>query len=157
MFKETINQTEMAKKHQQDLNGYAKYFSDSSLSKKLKKVAGKIGKKAVYHIMVLYYTARSPQMPTKAKLKILAALGYFIFPLDFIPDFILFGLGFGDDLVAIAWALYSARKYITPEIREKARQRVDIWFGDARAETHEWAVSPRDDDGLIIDVESVEQ
>ncbi len=147
----------MAQNKQNNLKGFAKHFSDSRLSKKLKKVAGRIGKKAVYHVMVLYYTARSPHMPTKVKLKILAALGYFILPIDFIPDFILFGLGLGDDLLAIAWALYSARKYITPEIRERARQRVDVWFGDARAKDCEWAVSPRDDDGLVIDVEAVEQ
>ena len=146
----------MAKNKQQKMKGFAKYFSDTKLSKKLKKVAGKIGKRAVYDVMVLYYTARSADMPTKEKLWILATLGYFILPLDFIPDFIVFGLGFTDDLLVIAWTLFKARKYITPEIREKARERVDMWFGDARAQTHEWAVSLRDDDGLIMDVEAVE-
>lgn len=111
-----------------NLDEYAKYFNDSKLWVKLKKVAQRAGRKAVYYVLVLYYVSRDASVSTKLKLKILGALGYFILPLDFIPDAIL-GLGFTDDLAALAWALFTIRKHITPEVERKARQRMREWFG----------------------------
>ena len=87
-----------------NLDDYAQYFNDSRLWRKLKKVAQKAGRKAVYYVLVLYYVARDPAVPSSMKLKILGALGYFILPLDFIPDAIL-GLGFTDDLAALGKTL----------------------------------------------------
>ena len=91
-------------------DGYTSHFNESALWRKLKKVAGKVGRKAVYHVLVLYYVARDPAVPTSLKIKVFGALGYFILPLDFIPDAIL-GLGFTDDILALAWAVFSLRKY----------------------------------------------
>ena len=138
------------------LGGYAKHFDENSLLKKLKKVAGKLGRKAVYHVLVLYYVAKDPAVPSSLKLKILGALGYFILPFDLIPDFIL-GLGFTDDILALAWAVFTMRKYITPEIKQKARDRMRQWFGDEEggvADLTTWRVNP--DDLRIIDVEAEE-
>ena len=90
------------------------------------------------------------------KLKILGALGYFILPLDFIPDAIL-GLGFTDDLAALAWALFKMKQYITPEIERKARERLREWFGPEEGEEfdltnqHYNASAPH-----VIDVEAEE-
>ena len=139
-----------------NLDDYAKYFNDSKLWKKLSKVAKKAGRKAVYYVLVLYYVSRDASVPTKTKLKILGALGYFILPLDFIPDAIL-GLGFTDDLAALAWALFSIRKYITPEIERKARERLREWFGPEEGEEMDLTV-PRYDsnDPRIIDIEAEE-
>ena len=68
-----------------NLEDYAQYFNDSKLWKKLKKVAQKAGRKAVYYVLVLYYVSRDPSVPRSLKLKVMGALGYFILPLDFIP------------------------------------------------------------------------
>ena len=139
-----------------NLDDYAQYFNDSKLWKKLKKVAKKAGRKAVYYILVLYYVSRDSSVPTSLKLKILGALGYFILPLDFIPDVIL-GLGFTDDLAALAWALFSIRKYITPEIERKARERLREWFGPEEGEEDDLVIPHiNPDDPLIIDVEAEE-
>ena len=116
-----------------NLDDYAQYFNDSRLWRKLKKVARKAGRKAVYYVLVLYYVACDPAVPSSMKLKILGALGYFILPLDFIPDAIL-GLGFTDDLAALAWALFKMKQYITPEIERKARERLREWFGPEEGE-----------------------
>ena len=139
-----------------NLDDYAQFFNDSKLWKKLKKVARKAGRKAVYYVLVLYYVARDPAVPSSLKLKILGALGYFILPLDFIPDAIL-GLGFTDDLAALAWALFKIKKYITPEIERKARERMREWFGPEEGEEFDIAI-PRYDpnDPRIIDVEAEE-
>ena len=72
------------------------------------------------------------------------------------PDAIL-GLGFTDDILALAWAVFSMRKYITPEIKQKARDRVRQWLGPEDGEASDltrWHVSP--DDPRIIDVEAEE-
>ena len=137
------------------LGGYAKHFNETSLLKKLKKVARKIGRKAVYYVFVLYYVARDPSVPTSLKIKVFGALGYFILPIDLIPDAIL-GLGFTDDIIALAWAFYSMRNYITPEIKKKARDRVRQWFGeDGRpSDVSLWNVNA--EDSRIIDVEAEE-
>ena len=139
-----------------NLDDYAEFFNDSRLWKKLGKVARKAGRKAVYYVLVLYYVARDSAVPTKLKLKILGALGYFILPLDFIPDAIL-GLGFTDDLAALAWALYTMRKYVTPEIKAKARQRLREWFGPEEGEESDFNMpEAAPADSRIIDVDAVE-
>ena len=139
-----------------NLDDYAKYFNDNSLWKKLRKVARKAGRKAVYNVPVLYYVARDPAVPSSMKYKILGALGYFILPLDFIPDFVL-GLGFTDDLAALAWALFKIKKYITPEIERKARERLREWFGPEEGEEMDLTIPHVDPtDPRIIDVEAEE-
>ena len=139
-----------------NLDEYSQYFSDSNLWKKLSKVAKKAGRKAVYYVLVLYYVARDADVPTKTKLKILGALGYFILPLDIIPDAIL-GLGFTDDLAALAWALFSIRKHITPEIERKARQRLREWFGPEEGDETDLTIPHYDPNApRVIDIEAEE-
>ena len=139
-----------------NLDDYAQYFNDTKLWKKLKKVAKKAGRKAVYYVLVLYYVSRDPAVPTGLKLKVLGALGYFILPLDFIPDVIL-GLGFTDDLAALAWALFTMRKHITPEIEKKARERLREWFGPEEGEETDLTIPNIDpNDPRIIDIDAVE-
>ena len=139
-----------------NLDDYAQYFNDTKLWKKLKKVAKKAGRKAVYYVLVLYYVSRDPSVPRSMKLKVLGALGYFILPLDFIPDVIL-ALGFTDDLAALAWALFTMRKHITPEIEKKARERLREWFGPEEGEETDLTIPNIDpNDPRIIDVDAEE-
>lgn len=62
--------------------------------------------------------------PPKAKAIIIGALGYFILPTDLIPDF-LPGVGYGDDMSALAIALGTVTAYIKDEHKAKARERFD--------------------------------
>lgn len=70
---------------------------------------------------------QSPSMSEKDKAIVIAVLGYFILPIDVVPDFIP-GLGFADDLSALVWALKTISNNITPEVKEKAQQRCDEFF-----------------------------
>ena len=65
--------------------------------------------------------------PPKVKISILAALSYLVMPLDLIPDFIP-SAGFSDDLVALTAVISLWKNYMTPEIKNKARQKLDKWF-----------------------------
>ena len=63
------------------------------------------------------------------KAKIYGALGYFLLPLDILPDFIPMA-GYTDDLTAVIWALHTVWKNITPEIKAQAAAKTAQWFGD---------------------------
>ncbi len=112
-----------------DLEKYRGSYSERGLMNKLAAVAKKAGIKAVYAVLLLYYALQSPQTSTKDKSIIYGALGYFILPLDLVPDFIPLA-GFGDDLGALVWALSRVLANITDEVSEKARLKLRDWFGD---------------------------
>ena len=69
----------------------------------------------------------APTTPPQARVSIIAALSYLIMPIDLVPDMIPLA-GFGDDLVAITAVLSVWSNYMTPEIRNKARRKLDKWF-----------------------------
>lgn len=108
-------------------NNYEKHYSESSFWDKIKSVAVKAGYELINKALQLYYAMQSPSMPAKDKAIVIAVLGYFILPVDVVPDFIP-ALGFADDLAALAWALKTISSNITPEVQEKAQQRCDNLF-----------------------------
>lgn len=113
----------------QNLEKYRGSYSERGLMNKLSTVARKAGVKAVYAVLLLYYALQSPNTSTKDKSIIYGALGYFILPLDLVPDFIPLA-GFGDDLGALVWAISRVVANITDDVREKARLKLRDWFGD---------------------------
>ncbi|WPZ15454.1 YkvA family protein [Nitratireductor rhodophyticola] len=68
-----------------------------------------------------YYCALDNDTPPKVRGILLAALAYFVLPLDVVPDFLL-GFGFTDDVAVLAAALNAVRRHITPAHRIAARQ-----------------------------------
>lgn len=105
-------------------------YSEKGFASKLAKVAGKAGLKVVYTALMLYYALHSPQISIKDKSIIYGALGYFIFPMDFISDFLPFA-GYTDDFAALAWAVSKVVRNITPQVKQQARERVTKWFPTA--------------------------
>ena len=110
-------------------NNYNQYFSEESLWEKLKKYAKVAGTKVVYAVLLLYYTMQDKGAGIKTKLSIAAALGYFILPTDAIFDLAPL-IGYSDDLGVLLFALSQISKSITPEIKTKARQKLNDWFGE---------------------------
>ncbi len=74
-------------------------------------------------VIAVYYCAFDPETPVRAKAILLAALAYFIMPIDVIPDMLL-GLGFTDDMAVIATAIALVRQHIKPEHYEMAREKI---------------------------------
>ena len=93
----------------------------------MKRVAGKAGIKVVYLALLLYYMLIDEAVDLKSKITIVAALGYFIFPLDIIPD-LLPVIGFTDDLSVLMFALSVVKGKINETHRLKARNTMEIWF-----------------------------
>lgn len=121
MKKNEINITE------KDLVKYQNEYSEEKLWDKLKKFAVKLGGKATYYALVLYYVLQSPDVTVSNKALILGALGYFILPIDLIPD-VIPALGFTDDAAALALAYKAVQASVTPEIEAKAQAKIDEWF-----------------------------
>ena len=112
----------------QNIESYQSNYSESGLWKKVKSVAKKAGVKTIYMVLLLHYVLKSPDVPLEDKAKIYGALGYFILPIDLIPDFIPI-VGYSDDVAALAFALHAVWKNVTPEIQERAQRKLREWFG----------------------------
>lgn len=106
---------------------YSKHYNENSLWRKVQKAGSKAGQQVVYAALLLYYVMKDPSVETKHKLTIAAALGYFILPIDAIPDLAPV-IGYTDDLGALVLALVKIYSAITPEIKEKARAKLKSWF-----------------------------
>ncbi len=106
-----------------------KHYSEEGLWQKILKVAKKAGIKVIYLALVLYYTANASTTPPKQKGMIYGALGYFILPIDLIPDTIPVA-GYTDDLAALIACASIVLTYVTPEILQKAQDKLHDWFGD---------------------------
>ncbi|MBL7965508.1 MAG: DUF1232 domain-containing protein [Prolixibacteraceae bacterium] len=109
---------------------FRKHYSDASFWDKLKRYSKMAGMKVVYPALLLHYLMKSDAVPLKAKLILSAALGYFILPVDFIPDFAPL-LGFTDDVGVLLLILRQMAVYVTPEIKKQAREHVRKWFGES--------------------------
>ena len=71
-------------------------------------------------LVAAYYCAVDPKTPTRTRGILLAALAYFVLPLDFLPD-MLAVVGFSDD-VAVLTAAFAA---ISGQIKEGHYQKAD--------------------------------
>ncbi|TMU87013.1 DUF1232 domain-containing protein [Bacillus sp. BHET2] len=106
-----------------------KHYSEEKFWDKLKKYGVKAGHSVVYTALLLYFVLQKPDIPVKAKMVIIGALGYFILPTDFIPD-IAVGIGFTDDLGALGLALLQVAMYIDDEVKVNAKAKLRDWFGE---------------------------
>lgn len=118
-----------------DPDDYKKHYSEDGFWDKLLHYGKKAGVQVAYAALVLYYTAKQPSTPAHAKATVFGALGYFIAPLDIIPDFVPV-IGYADDLSVIIGALIIIVTHINDESKQQARTKIVDWFGEnALAET----------------------
>jgi uncharacterized membrane protein YkvA (DUF1232 family) len=115
-------------KKMKSIASYARYYSEPAFLQKLAKAALKAGKQLVRKALCLYFAALAPETPAWAKAVMLGALGYFILPLDLIPDAIP-GIGYADDLGVVLAAAATVSAHITDEHRRRADETLARWFG----------------------------
>ena len=108
---------------------YAKEFSEEGFWDKITSVLKKAGSEIIYKALQLFYATQNPACPLAIKGTIYAALGYFILPIDLIPDFIPV-VGFSDDLLAIGAAIGMAHLYIDDNVIQLAQNKMRDFFGD---------------------------
>ena len=112
-----------------DLEKYIPDYDARKFWKKLTRTFKRLGAKAAYYALILYYAMQDPQVSRKDKGIIIGALGYFLLPFDLMPDF-LPGIGYTDDIAALTFAIYKVWRCITPLVKSQAESQVYAWFGD---------------------------
>jgi len=95
-------------------------------------VAGKLAKhgarKILTSALTLYHCMKDGETPAWAKSVIVGALGYLVFPMDFIPDAIL-GAGFTDDWSIILGAIATVAVHIKGEHKLAAEAQANRLLG----------------------------
>ena len=99
------------------LRDEAKFGADFMV--RLKRVARRIP--FAEDLLAAWFCARDPATPRRVRMTLLAALGYFVLPVDALPD-IMPLFGFTDDAAVIAAAIAAVAGSITVEHRERAKQ-----------------------------------
>jgi len=89
------------------------------LGGKVRRTIGKVP--FTRNAVAAFYAARDPATPTGVKAAVMAALAYFIVPVDMVPDFIA-ALGYTDDATVFygAWRLLAP--HLKPQHETKARE-----------------------------------
>ena len=101
-----------------EFNKYEGNYSEEGFQNKIKKYALKIGAKAIYIALLLYYAI--PNVSLIDKTIIIGSLGYFISPFDLIPDFIPV-IGYLDDIGALTFAFYKLVLILMIELKKKLK------------------------------------
>ena len=102
-----------------------KLGGESEVREKFWRTAKKAARQIPFmdEVVAAYYCAMDRDTPLRAKGILLAALGYFVLPVDLIPDFI-FGLGFTDDIAVLTAAITAVSAHITPAHRKAAKEAI---------------------------------
>ncbi len=74
-------------------------------------------------LVAAYYCARDPKTPTRVRGVLIAALAYFVMPVDVVPDFIA-ALGFTDDATVLATAISIVSTHVKPRHRLAAANAI---------------------------------
>ena len=111
-----------------ELKKYEKEYSEDGLWEKIGKVAKKAGIKGIYYALLLFYALQSDKVTVAEKALIIGALGYFILPIDIIPDFMV-PIGYCDAL-AVMWGLIKKLDCIDEVVKAQAQAKLTDWFGN---------------------------
>jgi uncharacterized membrane protein YkvA (DUF1232 family) len=115
---------------------YERHYSDEGFWSKLKKVAVEAGLKVVYSGLTLYYALESPSTTLKDRAVIYGALGYLIFPIDAIPDFVPV-VGYADDLGVLLFAAARVAMSIDSAVKQMAKDKLVDFFGEGAVDQDE--------------------
>jgi len=105
---------------------YEKDYSEDSFWDKLKNFAKKAGCEVIEKALMLYYVAKDEETSAKVKTIIYGALGYFISPIDAIPD-ITPVVGFSDDLGVLVLTITMVAKSIKDKHKDEAKETINQW------------------------------
>lgn len=106
---------------------FSSAYSDESFWDKVKAYAKSAGEEVLTPALKMYYAAHDAETPAWAKATIYGALGYFISPVDAIPDPTPI-IGYADDLGVLAAALAATAANIKDEHVMKAKETLTRWL-----------------------------
>lgn len=109
-------------------------WSDQQLQQKIIKTLQAVGCRGLCLVLKLFFALKNPNLPRWARLRIYAALAYFISWIDAIPDLIP-GVGYSDDLLVLAAAVATLHFYITDEVKAQAHTQAKKWLKNCDCST----------------------
>jgi len=112
---------------------YIKGFSEHGMWEKISKYAKKTGQQTIYTVLLLYYAFKRNDTPQWAKNIIIGTIGYFISPIDAIPDLTPI-IGYTDDIGVLSFGLVTIACYVNKEVKSQARIQLGKWFKDFQEE-----------------------
>ena len=93
----------------------------------LKKILLRAGRAIAQPALEGFELIMDNSTPPQVRISIIGALTYLIVPVDLIPDFIP-ASGFSDDLVALTAVISLWQHHITPEMKFRAKCKLEKWF-----------------------------
>jgi uncharacterized membrane protein YkvA (DUF1232 family) len=99
---------------------YESHYSKSGFWKKLPFLPDIAGNITIRNALTLYVLLTEKSGPWWLKASILAALGYFICPIDMIPDFL--PGGFIDDIAVMCMVMAEANTCVTTAVRLRVNE-----------------------------------
>ncbi len=81
--------------------------------------------------LTLWFCCRHPAMPWLPKLLALLVVGYFLSPIDLIPDFIPV-IGYLDDLILVPIGIYLTLKLVPEPVLTESRAKAAMWVAEHR-------------------------
>lgn len=118
-----------------DLSSHQKDYSEEGFWDKVGSVAKKAGLDVIRTALELYYVLTSSEVSMTDTMYIIGGLGYFISPIDVVPDVIPV-VGYADDLAVLLFVVKKVKANITPAIKAKAQAKLEDIFGaDAASNT----------------------
>ena len=105
---------------------HVEQYSAPRFWSKIRSSAGRAGRGVLEKALCLNYALGAATTPAWAKSAIYGALGYFILPVDAIPDMFV-GVGYTDDLLVLAAALATVAALVTPEHVDRAQKTLKTW------------------------------
>ena len=112
----------MAAEFEANREKYAQEFDEEQFERKTAR--GGFGRSVLRKLYTLYEVLRDEDTPAWVKLGIVCVLGYFVCPIDAIPDMLPL-VGYGDDMAIVAAELASIASYVTPSVRRRVEDRLN--------------------------------
>lgn len=100
---------------------YRRRYSERAFWRKLSGLPRTAGMAVVERAVTLYVVLTDRDTPMWARALVVAALGYFIVPMDAVPDAVPFA-GLADDVAVMGAALAQLGRLVTPAVRGRVQR-----------------------------------
>jgi len=115
---------------------YKNRFTESRFWKFIERRSRSFGQGTVYSSLLMFYAYKRKDTPGWAKRIVLGTLGYFLYPLDVVPDLSPL-IGYTDDLGILSFGLVTIAAYVNQDVKDQARTHLQKWFKDTDEEAIE--------------------
>lgn len=109
-----------------DILRFRAFFDHDKLVQFGLQKAKHIGAKAIYQILLCYFTYKQKDTPAFVKQTLMGVIGYVLSPIDVVPDLTPV-LGYTDDIGVLAYALVALSSYINAESHLEASKLMRSW------------------------------